>query len=343
MWGMLAVWIPLAHFFPALDSCDWLILIPVILVLAILFLHILACFYSVFLEPDKITVRWFGITVRAIPTAKLQLFCAVGNEREDVLCLTCRGVDEMAQLQEQRLLRHALTKHEVPFRKGKADWQDAFARAYLNHLRKNPFGIFKEKGTVMLQMQPALQYLIQHMYPQLPYKNYTGVTACYAARFSDIKEDRAICIPMALWDYRIDLKPDGIHICTKKEEVSFISAQQIKTAVRVDIFKGYEKHYPHHLPLMVISCLTEGALAWQADEWEYGENSMRLPNRQALLAMITATEQALRWTVKKKDYCVMHYTEKNLQTIRTLYPAVCVNDIAANWIYDTDAIPVQQH
>ena len=36
----------------------------------------------------------------------------------------------------------------------------------------------------------------------------------------------------------------------------------------------------------------------------------------------------------RKDCCVMSHTEKNLQTLRTLYTHIHINDSAAGWLGD---------
>jgi len=339
MLGLLILVIPLVYFFPVLKEAGLLIIVPEILLVNMLLMWLLARFYVVVLDPDMITVRWCGITMRSLPVSKLQLFCAVGNDREDILCLACCSVEEMAQRQEKRLLKSFLRKHDVPLRKRRADWQASFAREYLNSVRIDPLGIFKKHGIVMFEMQPAVQYLIQDLYPQLPYRNFTGVNSCYTSRFSGVKTNLAVCLTVQFYEYSVDLKPDGIHLSTKKEEVSFIPARQIKAAVRVDLFKGYEKYHPHHMPLMFLSCLSEEELAAQASKEAYGMIREDLPNLQALLAMMAATDRVLRWRIEQKDGCTLHYTENTLQTVRRLYPDIPINDIVANWLYDTAAGP----
>lgn len=225
IWAVLLVWIPLTHFFPVLICHDWILAIPAILGALIMLISVIASFHTVFLDRDQIVVRWLGITVRRLPVSKLALLCAVGNGREDVLCLSCRTIDEMAQLQEEQLLRNALTKHDVVFRKRKATWKDAFAREYLDHLRRGPFGFFLDRDVVMLEMKPEIQYLLRHIYPHLPYRNYTVVTSCYASRFSGIRDDRWSGVFPLPHTYRIALEPDGIHVRTKKKEISFVPAQ----------------------------------------------------------------------------------------------------------------------
>lgn len=342
MWGLMIALIPLVHFFPVLKEYEWLFAAPTILVPAILLLRMLCCFYTVILEPNMVTLKWFGIPVRRIPVSRLKTFCAVGNGREDVLCLSCYSINEMANMQEERLLRSFLDKHNVPFRKRKADWQNAFAKEHLNRLRKSPFSIFKERDVVMFEMHPSLQYLVHKMYPKLPYMNYTGVTSYHVSRFNSVRENQAVCFPLQLYEYEVRIEKDGIHICNKKEEVSFIPAQKIKTAVRVDVFKGYEKYWPHHMPLLYITSMSEEELAEQASSRGYGGFYLDTSANQALLSMTAATYLTLRWNKSNKDCCILHHTEKNLNALQTLYPHVHINDIAAAWLQDSSEPPTAE-
>ena len=126
---------------------------------------------------NMVVLSWLCIPLRRLSVDTLQLFCAVGNEREDVLCLTSRTIEEMALLEEKHLLRNYFTKYNVPFLKKYADWQDAFAKKYLNRIRISPLGIFRDKKTLFMPMDPVTQLQIHKLYPQLPYKNYTGITS----------------------------------------------------------------------------------------------------------------------------------------------------------------------
>jgi len=335
MWGLLLLLILLTHFFPGLKLDEWSIAVLLVPVLLVFLLLMLSYFHTVILEPDGVTQKWFGISVRKIHVSRFQVFCALGNGREDVLCLSCYSAEELTRMEEERLLRSLLNKHNVPFRKRKAGWQDEFVRGYLNHLRKNPFRIFKKQEVVMLKMHPALQYAIRQMYPQLPYKNYTGVTSCHFARWGSNADNQAVSFPLLFYQYPVRMESDGIHISTKKE-VSFIPAEQIRTVVRVDIFKAYNKYYPHHVPLLFVTSLSEEELAAKVPTKGYGGIRLNDANNQALLAMMAATELAIRWNASRKDCCVLYHTEKNLETLRTLYPHIQINEIAANWLNDAE-------
>jgi len=328
----LIVLIPLVHVFPILKESEWLVAVPSVATISILPLHIIiCCFYTVILQPNMVVLKWFGMEIRRIPVSQFKTFCAVGNGREDVLCLSCYDIEEMALMQEKRLLRSSLNKHDVPFRKRRADWQDDFAREFLNYLRKKPFSQFRQRRVIMLDMHPSVQCAIRQMYPQLPYMNYTGVTSPHVSRYYDLKENKAVSFS-SLGEYEVCMKPDGIHIRTKQEEISFIPAQEIKTVLRVDIFKGYDRFYPHHLPLLFITGMSEQELAAQISSRGYSGFYLNGSADQSLLAMTAATYLTLRWNQKRKDCCVMYHTEKNLNTLLTLYPHIQFNETAASWL-----------
>jgi len=269
----------------------------------------------VILEPNTITIKIFGIPYRRIPVSKIKLFCTVGNGAEDVLCFSSYCVDELAQIQEERLLRSFLNKHNVPFRKRKANWKDSFAREYLNHLRRKQFFPFGKQEIVMLNMHAALQYAISQMYPHLLYKNYTEINSSYVAKYrmfspnyGGLSKKGTLYAPSSLYAYNVRLEPDGIHISNKKKEVSFIPAQRIQTVVRVDIFKPYEKNHPHHVPLLFVACMPEERLAKYTISNGYAGFHLYSTADNALFAMTTATYLASHWNIHKTDYCIFFYT-----------------------------------
>jgi hypothetical protein len=338
MFCLLLIIIPLIHLFPTLTGCACLLAIPPILLFVTLLLYALCYFYTIIIEPDVVIQKWFGIEVRRIPISRFKTFCAVGNKREDVLCLSCYSVEEMAQMGERRLLRSLLNKHSVPRRKRKEDWQDDFAKEYLNHLRASPFSIFSERDVIMFAMDSALQYSVCQIYSNLTYKNYTGVTSHCAPRFSVHKQNEAVCFGIQRYEYEVHMDVDGIRISTLKgREECFIAAQKIQTVVLVDIFQGYNKYYPHHIPLLFITSMSEEELAAQVSSKGYGELCLGESASQGLLAMIAATYHTLHWNRNDKDCCIIHHTENNWLTLQTLYPHIHINDIAATWLYDSVA------
>lgn len=331
--GFIILGIPLMHFFPVLKNYGgFIVMIPMLLVVLLMLLYILVLFCTVVFEPDIITLKFFGITIRKIPVSKFKTFCAVGNEKEDVLCLSPYSIDEMADMEEKRLLRSFYYKHNVPFRKRKESWKIDFVRDFLNRIRRSFFGAFKDKNIVMFEIHSALQYSLRQMYPQLPYVNCTVKTSYYETRLDRARENEAVCYTLAPDLYMVQIEPDGIHISTKKKEVTFIPAQQIKTAVRVDIFREYEKFNPHHAALLYISNMSEKELAEHPKSKGYGDFILSESDNRALMAMTAATHLAFRWTYKNKNSCVIHLTKKNLEAVQTLYPHVQFNDISSCWL-----------
>ncbi|MBQ2785080.1 MAG: hypothetical protein IJF02_01050 [Oscillospiraceae bacterium] len=308
---------------------------PMVLIVLLLLLHMLLCFYSVVFDSDRVKLKWFGMIIREIPVDQFQLFCAVGNGREDVLCLSCYRVEELANMREEQLLRSSLTKHEVPLRKRNPDWQDVFAQEYLNHLRKNPFCFFRERNMVMFSMDSAMQILLRQQYPQLMWRNYTGVTSPYASRFSGMDENRAVCMPLPSGENRFSLEPDGIHLYTQKEETAFFPAQALRTVLRIDVFRGYDKFYPHHMPLLFVTTLSEEALAEYPSAAGYGGFCLGENVDPCLEAVLVATNMAMRWNKNREVCCVVPFTRNNLDTVRRLYPHLSVNELSGNWIKDS--------
>lgn len=185
-----------------------------------------------------------------------------------------------------------------------------------------------------MEMQAPLQYLIGAMYPHILYKNYTGVTPNSSLQYC--KENTAPCFSLQLSEYIVDMREDGIHLSTGKKELFCIQARQVKTVVRVDIFKSYEKYYPHHLPTLFISSMSEETLAANAPKGMFGMNMEHFPNRQAVLAQAHSTNLTYHWRARNKDSCPVYLTEKNVNRIRSLYPHARWIDLSDSWIRDRE-------
>ena len=326
-----ALMIPvLVHFFPSLAESGWITVIPAAAVIITFCAYLLTCNYTVILEPEQITVRWFGKKVRSFPVSEMKCFCSFGNGQEDALCFSRLSLSEIADIQEARLLKSWLKKPGVPFRKQKLHYQEDFAREYLNHLRDSVLPLAC-KDVILLPMQPELQCLLSQMYPQLPYRNLTGIDRIYAPKGGIFKVDEAICYGLQRYRYFVKMEHEGIRIYNKKGDVSFLPANALKTAVRADIFKPYERYNPHHIPLLLICCHTQEELAAMA-KCPYGE----IENASVeLLALITAKEKILHWKHTDITCCAMLYTEETLQNLLRLYPDISINTISEHWMYST--------
>lgn len=336
MFVLILALTPIMHYFPALAEIEWLTEIPLIITGCIFLIYLLGLFYTVTLKNDCVILKWFGIPFRRIPVSGFKMFCAVGNGREDVLCLSPYSVNELAEKQEKRFKKSFFHKHNIARYKHKTGWQDDFSRQYLNHLRKNLFGNLKEWNVIMLRMHPSLQYAIRKMYPQLSYKNYTGLNEYKVLKTSGFSENQAVCFRTPSQEYEAHMEPDGIYVRNFHKEISFIPAQQIKTAVQVDVFTGYRKFYPHHIPVLYVTSLSEEELASHALSRGKGVFRVNIPFDQAHMAMTAASYLAQYWSINEKSACVLYHTEKNLKTIQTMYQHVRINNVSANWLENAD-------
>lgn len=318
-WNLLLLL--LMHFFPFIRNYDWLLVLPGLLSLVLIALHLLSGFYTITLTKDMVMLSWLHIPLRKIPIEKLRIFCAVGNEWEDALCLTTRTIEEMAQLEEKHLLRNYFTKYDVPFIKKKADWQDALAKKYLMRMWRRPFGIFRDQTTILWQMDPVVQHQIRKLYPQQPYKNYTCITGKQATPYFD--KTKAPCFWMPMEPCSVAIQEDAIVLYTKKEEKRRFLLRDIKTIVRVDVF-GQSKHFPHHFPLLFLSVhsLLDAAQEGVAEE-------------RLFQAYQTAAKEAMRWTVKKDDCCNLPYTPELVAHLHALCPDAQWIDLSDGWLNNT--------
>ena len=336
MFAFILLLIPLTSLFPNLKEQAWLGMVPTSLILLMLIFHGTFCFYSVHFYSDKIILKWLGIPLETIPLPEFKLLCTVGNDREDVLCLSRYSIEEIANMNEQKLLRGVFTKDEVPFRKKNANWQTNFAKEYLLRSRLNPFGIFRKKSFVMFDMHPSLQHVLRKMLPQIPYKNLTDVHTLHISRFSEIPKNEVMCFGPKMYNkHYFFMKRDGIHIETAKKDVSFIPADQVKTAVRVDFFMGYNKYYPHHIPLLFITTMSPKELSKHPSAKGNFCLQMNEADDPMLLIMTAAHNLAARWSPKKTDFCVIPLTKQNLDTLRTICPHAHILENASDWIYNS--------
>lgn len=324
MWVCLLLLIPLAHFFPLIKNHDLIAMIPCLLILALLVLHLLSAFYTVTLTQNMVILSWLRIPLRKISVNTLRLFCAVGNEREDVLCLSSRTVEDMALLEEKHLLRNYFTKYDVPILKKKADWQDVLAKKFLNRMRRSPLGIFRDKKTLFISMDPVVQHQIQKLYPHLPYKNYTGITGCKATPFGSKTSAPQFWMPAE--PCSVEIQEDAVVLYTKKEKKRRILLQDVKTIVRVDIFRPYDKFFPHHLPVLFLSVRSLEEITQR--EGSSDDNPLLQVYRYAV-------KEAMRWSAKKDDCCNLPYTPEIVSRIHALCPDAQWIDISDCWISDT--------
>ena len=147
-----------------------------------------------------------------------------------------------------------------------------------------------------------------------------------------MSKTQAIRFPAFLYNYQASLQADGIHVNNNNKTLFSLPAEKLKTAIRVDIFTNDRKNQPAHCPVLFVSCLSEEDLLVLAPQ----QLESDFPDKKALLALMCATDIAKHWTPKDSHSCLLHYTEKNLQTFHSLYPNIPINDIGASWLYDAN-------
>ena len=82
-------------------------------------------------------------------------------------------------------------------------------------MRRSPLGIFRDKMTLFMTMNPIVQHQIHNLYTQLPYKNYTGITGYKVDAFFD--KTKAPCFWMPIETWFVEIQEDAVVLYTKKE------------------------------------------------------------------------------------------------------------------------------
>ena len=306
----------------------------VALIFAFLFYNILLyCYYQdILITKETLTFKRFSAKPIIIPVSEIKAIFAVGNEQDNVLCLSCYTVEELAAIQEKRLTRNLFTRQDIPFRKRISNWQDDFAAEYLRHIRYGIFTPFKENRIIMLEMQTPLQQAMKEMFPHLPYYNFSQGKDIFVSPYSSFANTGSICLQFTIFDPKVYMETDGIHVKANKKEIVFIPAEEIKTAVRIDLFTSYHKYFPHHLPVLFITSLSCDELASKEESNGYKNLSLPKNKSKSLSALTAATALAYRWNGKAADHCVIPYTKKNIQKLQDLYPQVVLDDSSSKWI-----------
>ena len=318
LWACLLILLTLSQFFRIPEWVTWS---PYLLIAVMFVAHLLSALYTVTLTKETVVLSWLGIRLRRYAVKDLRTFCAVGNGREDVLCLTCHTIEQMALLEEERRLRSWITRHEVPFLKRKPDWQEGLAKMYLDRIRRSPLGILRDSKTLLMPMDPVAQHRLRALYPQLPYRNYTGING-------SLSHDRTTVT--RLWmlssEYSVDLREDAIALSTKKEVKWTLSPEDIKTVVRVDHFQSYARHLPHHLPTLFLSVHAPEELAGMA----------QCPEEDPVLrAYRYAETEARQWSVKTQSHCALDHTAETEARLRTLCGNAQWIDISESWMQNS--------
>ncbi len=325
--------IPLFHFFPQLHQyADWIslwVIVPMTLLLLLIAGEALSW---VVITDEEITLYWLGIPLRRIARSDLAIFAAVSDDVDDALCFTSYSTEKMAAMQEKRMLKGFFTQHDVPFRKRHSDWQDSFAKDFLNHQKKSIRGLFRDKHVIMTDFTPELVHILRSLYPSLTYRNYMGISPSYTMQTSLGMEDVVPCLKPELNLTKFTLQEDGIHLFRGKNEISCLRAQDIRTIAVVDAFRPYSKTTPYRLRLLLVTSLSEAELADRAPKRLFGMDTDILPDDTRLLALNAAAQECALWTIRHTDFCPICCTAKNLSSLKALYPDTQWIDLSDSWL-----------
>ena len=303
-------------------------LLWVVLVIWILFLFAVfavpLCFDKV-VFPEGIQLRLFGKPIRHLPVSNFKILCAVGEGREHYLCLSIWDVEELAKRRERVLQKGIFTRHDLPFLKRSAGWQERLAREYL----MNPRQILRNHPILWLPFDPVLVIYLRRMYPQLPYVDLrSGRANRYSAYPADL-------IPLTKWHYRLD--ETGVHILDEfeKNERRCFQPQQIKTVFRIDRFVQMSKVEPGHGCYLVVSERTVPELAVRGKQrgWQKWKKQMieQLPEAEELYAAEFHFSGFFTWNARTAKDCHMAYTPELEKQLRNLCPHARWVDYSNQW------------
>ncbi len=276
--------------------------------------------HKVHLSKDKVLLTWCGIRMKVLEPSGLRLLCAVGNEWGNYLCLTCYRVEELAQMEEKVRLRNWITRHEVPFAKKRADYQDSYARKHLLRQAKKSFQLFRREKTIFLPMRTERLLQLQEMYPHLSYRNYTQ---CSGYKPGDPYSRRDILSIYGLtpW-FRTEITEDAILYYSGKKAVRTVPLSTVRSIVRIDIFMA-SRHIPSsHLPMLFLSTLSLE---------EMGERSRLAHDSLSLRAYHYAEDQGKHWRISTPNCCNLPCNEITLAKLKERCPD-------AQWLDLSDAI-----
>jgi len=322
---IMLLWIPLLilvkNLFHAPEVGELFGILPYILFLVALFGSIPFLFHKVQLAKDHIRLSWCGILLKEIPVDSLKLLCAVGDERWDQLCLTCHIPEELASMEEVELGKHFLTKHDVPFLKRKANYQDDFARRYLLRLDKKLLQWKRKENILFLPMDLILLHQLRELYPALPYKNYTECKKDSNERYWSSKY--APYFRTFLTMYRPELTEDSVVFRAGKKIKRAFPLCSVRSIIRVDIFMANNRHYAHHTPVLFLSELTVEEMA---DRSALSHKSPRLR------AYIFAHTQVKHWRISTPSCCNLHCTEEAVSQLQAKCPHAQWLDLSDTWL-----------
>lgn len=303
---------------PALEDQFWLAVLPIVISFWVILLAASLNAYRVTLTEAAVTLSWLGIPLRRLSADQLQLFCLAGEE-DPTLCLTSLSIQELAALEQRLMLRSPFAKHELPFLKRHANWQERLAGKYLERIRNSPLGFFRDSRVVYLFPDPVVQYQIRALYPQLPYKNLAGLKS-YSS--DPCLDKTAVPNFTSFTVFFAELQGNTVLLRNRKESVWAFPLEKVKTVVRLDVFR-YEKYAPRHTRALMVSTFTAEEMAQKVTD----------PADEPFLRAYRWAEKAARsWTVRDTALCNLPCTPEMADYLRTHCPDAQWIDLTDSWL-----------
>ena len=280
----------------------------------------------VWIEEDGVCVVFGQKPVWGIAASQLQFVALVGTEMGGAICFSSRSIEELARLQERKLLKNWFSRDEVPLRKRTGDWQVAFAREYLlREQKKSLLVVCRPKGLIMIPADSTLLACICALYPHLP---YYGMSSVGKVR---IGLDVPTRIPN-MWrdEHHAHLQSDGIRVTRYKKQVGFLPADQIKTIIPIDDYYHRIDNSYCYRPALLACTLTVEELVEMAPKKLFGAEMALLPLDQEMKASACGLEWYRRWTTKDLRACPLQDTEFIRKQLQRYYLNAHWVDISAN-------------
>lgn len=313
----------LTWWFPTVDRAVW-IGAPCYLYMLFGLAHVIFQCHRILLSKDRILITWCGIRFKSIRPEDLKLLCAVGDEWNDRLCLSCYTTEELARMEEASMQRNWITRHEIPFLKRQPNHENRLARKHLLRSGKKAFLILQKKKIVFLPMRMDVLEQLRGLYPRLPYKNYTECKKYRENLYGD-KDERLSAYSEDPF-FHPEIWEDRILYYSGKTVKRIVPLTQIRSVVRIDLFMVQHRHAPHHMPLLFLSDLSIEQMS---------ERSRLHQGSTALRAYCYAYDRGMRWRITSPDCCNLPCTEEMIHQLQELCPNVQWLDLSDRWLTDS--------
>ena len=302
-----------------------LLLITVAAFLVMLFIPF--C-YAIEVCSEEIQICLLGNVIQKIPFSAFKLLCAVGNDRTQDLCLSTWGVEELVHHQEEVLRKGMFSRHDLPFRKRNAGWQEQFVKEYLMKPKWNLLKLHTHTPILWISFEPVTVIYLRQLFPQIPYLDLRDT---FAERSAPVYPDG---MPFSDKQFHHKIDAQGLYLLKGEQTLRSFSKEEIKTILRLDRFTSYSKLEPNHGKYLAISELCANELAALGREKVRPHWKCRLidllPQAQEIYA-IEYCARSIPWNPRKDEYCILDYTEKKAQQLRQLFPDVRWIDISNQW------------